>query len=184
MSKMSVKGKAGLAFSTLALVSSLFLVKAAVDTSGDVYSQMPANQASVGGSVRLTSRTASEFGPSQIVVYKSPTCECCSRWIDHLEDAGFAVTSHDVDDMMAVKTEYGVRVEYQSCHTAVVDGYFIEGHVPADVIARLLRERPDIAGLAVPGMPMGSPGMEGPYAESYDILALDRAGNSEVYERR
>ena len=184
MSKMSVKGKAGLALSTLIMVSALFLVKAAVDSRGDVHYQMPANLAAAGGDVSLASATNGDLTPPEIVVYKSPTCGCCERWIDHLEEAGFVVRAQDVENVVDVKVEHGVRPEHQSCHTALVEGYVIEGHVPADVIARLLRERPDVAGLTVPGMPMGSSGMEGPYSESYDILMFDRAGNAEVYDSR
>lgn len=180
MTKMSIKGKASLALSTVALVSALFVVKAAVDSRGEAYS-LPANVAGNERPAVALASTSSGLTLPAIVVYKSPTCECCNRWIEHLEEAGFAVEAHDVDDVVALKAEHGIRPEHQSCHTAIVDGYVIEGHVPADVIARLLRERPDVAGLVVPGMPMGSPGMEGPYAESYDVLALDRTGNSTTY---
>jgi len=184
VSKMSVKGKAGLALSTLTLVSALFLVKAAVDSRGEAYSQLPANLSSAEESVRLASATGAELSLPEIVVYKQATCGCCNRWIEHLEEHGFTVQAHDVDDVAEQKAEYGVRPEHHSCHTAMVDGYVIEGHVPADVILRLLDERPDVTGLTVPGMPMGSPGMEGPYAESYDVLTFDRAGNSTVYASR
>lgn len=184
VSKMSAKGKAGLALSTLVLVSALFLVKAAVDSRGEAYSQLPANLSNAGETVRLASATGGAFVLPEVVVYKSATCSCCNRWIEHLEDHGFTVQAHDVDDVTEQKVEHGVQPEHRSCHTAIVDGYVIEGHVPADVIQRLLVERPDVVGLAVPGMPMGSPGMEGPYAESYDVLAFDRSGNSEVYASR
>ena len=182
MSKMSIKGKAGLALSTVALVSALFLVKAAVDSRGESYS-LPANMAASEPGVAFASTSGSlELPP--IVVYKSPTCTCCNRWIDHLTEAGFEVEAHDVENVVPIKAEHGIRPEHQSCHTALVDGYVVEGHVPADVIERLLRERPDINGLTVPGMPMGSPGMEGPYTESYDVLAIDKLGTATVYESR
>lgn len=121
---------------------------------------------------------------AEIVVYKSPTCGCCSKWVTHLEQSGFTVAAHNRSDMPQIKRTYGVPQQAQSCHTAKVGGYVIEGHVPADVIARLLREKPDIKGLAVPGMPMGSPGMEGPRKDPYDVVALGRDGSMTVYERR
>lgn len=119
-----------------------------------------------------------------VTVYKSPTCGCCSNWIAHLEEAGYAVEAHDQNDVRPIKAELGVAPELGSCHTAVVEGYVIEGHVPADAIARLLEERPNIVGLAVPGMPVGSPGMEGPNPQPYEILAFDAEGNVSVFDRR
>ncbi|MCZ6918488.1 MAG: DUF411 domain-containing protein [Gemmatimonadetes bacterium] len=119
-----------------------------------------------------------------ITVYKSPTCGCCSKWIDHLRANGYEVTAVDVADLAPVKAEQGIRAEFAACHTAIVEGYVIEGHVPADVIDRLLEERPNVAGLAVAGMPMGSPGMEGPRKDPYNVLAFDAAGNTTVYESR
>lgn len=116
-----------------------------------------------------------------ITVYKSPTCNCCSNWVDHMRDAGFVVTAENRTDLENVKRSAGVPSNLQSCHTALVDGYIIEGHVPASDIKRLLQERPAVTGLAVPGMPMGSPGMEGPYRDPYDVLVFDRAGRTRVY---
>lgn len=121
---------------------------------------------------------------TEMLVYKSPTCGCCELWVDHAEAHGFEVTVEDVLDLRPVKAEHGVTPELASCHTTLVDGYVIEGHVPADVIAQLLEERPDIRGLAVPGMPVGSPGMEGGTPEPYDVVAFDRDGNTSVYARR
>ena len=120
----------------------------------------------------------------EVVVYKSATCACCVKWADHLRDAGFSVTTENVADLSWVKREYGIEREFASCHTAIVDGYVVEGHVPADVVQRLLEERPAIVGLTVPGMPIGSPGMEGPNPEHYEILSFDREGRTEVYARR
>jgi len=121
-----------------------------------------------------------------MTVYKSPTCGCCKNWIDHVKAAGFAVEVHDLDDLTEIKDEAGVPDRARSCHTAIVDGYAIEGHVPAETIKRLIKERPKVAGLAVPGMPVGSPGMEvpGQAADKYDIVAFDRSGALTVYERR
>jgi len=119
-----------------------------------------------------------------VLVYKSPTCGCCSSWVEHMQDAGFPVKVKEVNDVAPVKDKYGVPTRLRSCHTAIVDGYVIEGHVPADVVERLLQERPDVAGLAVPGMVAGSPGMEGGRAQSYDVVAFDREGNTSVYASR
>ena len=104
----------------------------------------------------------------------------------HLREHDFAVTERPEDDLAPVKRRHGVPPALESCHTALVDGYVIEGHVPADLIARLLRERPKIAGLAVPGMPVGSPGMETPGVkpERYQVLAFDRAGHTTVFATR
>lgn len=119
-----------------------------------------------------------------IEVWKSPTCGCCGRWVEHLKEAGFEVRVTEQENMGAVKTEKGVPGPLASCHTAVVDGYVVEGHVPADVIARLLEERPDVAGISVPGMPMGSPGMEGDRKDPYDIVAFRADGTTEIYDSR
>jgi len=130
-----------------------------------------------------TSRLALEGAPV-ITVYKTPTCGCCKAWVEHLRAHGFQVETHDKMSLRSIKEEYGVPRELESCHTAVVDGYVVEGHVPADLIERMLKERPQIAGLTVPGMPMGSPGMEGPRKDPYDVLTFDREGKTTVYDRR
>jgi hypothetical protein len=125
--------------------------------------------------------TASEQALPKIVVYKTEGCGCCNGWVEHLQAAGFEVDARNVTDLMSVKRDAGVPAANSSCHTALVDGYVVEGHVPADVIKRLLAERPDIAGVAVPGMPTGSPGMEGSGAKPYDVLTFDRQGRNAVY---
>lgn len=119
-----------------------------------------------------------------IAVYKSPTCGCCGNWVEHVKAAGFAVEVHDVDNLSDIKADAGVPATTRSCHTAIVGGYALEGHVPASTIQRLLREKPAIAGLAVPGMPVGSPGMEvpGQPAARYDVVAFKADGATEVYE--
>jgi hypothetical protein len=117
----------------------------------------------------------------KIDVFKSPTCGCCEKWVAHLRASGLAPTATNVDDMAAVKARHHVPSALESCHTAVVGGYVIEGHVPAADIRRLLKERPAIAGLAVPGMPSGSPGMESPNPRSYDVLAFDKQGKTRVF---
>ncbi len=121
-----------------------------------------------------------------VTVYKSPSCGCCSKWIDHMRANGFEMTAHNVEDIAAVKAKHGVPAQAASCHTSLVGGYVIEGHVPADVIKRLLRERPKVSGLAVPGMPMGSPGMEVPSGQkdSYAIVSFDASGRQTLVERR
>jgi hypothetical protein len=107
---------------------------------------------------------------SAVTVWKDRGCGCCTAWIEHLRRHGHAVTAIDATDLHAIKTRLGVPAELASCHTAEVAGYVIEGHVPAQAIARLLAERPDARGLAVPGMPVGSPGMEGGTPEAYDVI--------------
>ena len=119
--------------------------------------------------------------PTQITVYKSPKCGCCGKWMTHLEENGFSVVAHDVDDMTPVKAENGVPQHLSSCHTARVEGYVVEGHVPASDITRLLEQQPRIVGLSVPGMPIGSPGMEGPNPEPYRVLSFDAQGRFAVF---
>lgn len=117
-------------------------------------------------------------------VYKSPTCGCCTKWIDHLKANGFAVRSHDTQDVAQHKQRLGIPAGYDSCHTAVVGGYVIEGHVPASDIKRLLKEKPQARGLTVPGMPIGSPGMEqGNQKDKYEVILLDKNGAPRVYSR-
>lgn len=118
-----------------------------------------------------------------MTVYKSPTCGCCAAWVDHVKAAGFRVTVVDTSNLEPIKARYGVLPGQGSCHTATVGGYVIEGHVPAADIRRLLTERPHVVGLAVPGMPVGSPGMEGPNAQRYDVLAFTRGEGSRVFAR-
>jgi hypothetical protein len=116
------------------------------------------------------------------VVYKSPYCGCCSKWVAHLEEHGFVVETVESSDMNAVKQRLGVPKGLASCHTAVVnDTYVIEGHVPAAEIRRLFESGTDVKRLAVPGMPGGSPGMESAPAVDYQVIAFDAEGNEEVY---
>ena len=118
-----------------------------------------------------------------VTVYKSPTCGCCVLWADHMTAAGFTVESVDVASMDDVKARLGVPSTLESCHTAIVGDYVVEGHVPAEDVERLLAEQPDAAGLAVPGMPIGSPGMEveGRPADSYDVFLFTRDGRASVF---
>ncbi|MCW8899623.1 MAG: DUF411 domain-containing protein [Gammaproteobacteria bacterium] len=117
----------------------------------------------------------------EITVYKSPTCGCCNKWVKHLEGQGFDVKTQNIQNINQIKNEHGVQQQFQSCHTAIIGKYFIEGHVPANDIKKLLKEQPDIKGLAVPGMPMGSPGMEGHRKDRYDVVAIDKNNKVSVY---
>ena len=119
-------------------------------------------------------------GPA-VTVYKSPTCGCCTKWVDHLRKHGFQVTAKDTEDMNAIKASLGVPRNLTSCHTAVVGKYVIEGHVPAEDITRLLAEKPKVVGLAVPGMPAGSPGMETGRVDRYDVIAFREGLKSSVF---
>ena len=101
-------------------------------------------------------------------------------WVNHLKDAGFTVNTTDVPDVTSIKNEHGVPDRLFSCHTAIVDGYVIEGHVPAEDIKQLLAERPDVTGISVPGMPQGSPGMEGPNPVEFPVVAFDKDGEVKV----
>ena len=137
----------------------------------------------LGGTVGVgiaTLSTPDANAGTPITVWKSPTCGCCSKWVEHLENHGFTVTVHDRRDMDTIKRDFDIERQHQSCHTARVDGYLVEGHVPASDIHRLLAERPDIRGLAVPGMPMGSPGMEGPRKDRYDVVTMGKDGAPET----
>jgi hypothetical protein len=116
-----------------------------------------------------------------ITVYKDPSCGCCKNWIEHLIKHGYHVDAKDTPNMSEIKHTLGVPDGLTACHTAVVNGYLIEGHVPAADIARLLREKPKVAGLAVPGMPMGSPGMEGSQKQHYQVLSFDKNGKTKVF---
>jgi len=118
-----------------------------------------------------------------VTVYRSPSCGCCTKWVEHMQEAGFEVEMHEVSDVTSIKRMNGLPARLASCHTALVGGYLVEGHVPAVDVKRLLAEKPKIAGLAVPEMPIGSPGMEMPgvKAKPYDVLAFDSDGRTEVY---
>ncbi len=120
--------------------------------------------------------------PVTVTIHKSPSCGCCTEWAEHLRRHGFTVEERPNDAMDSLKQTLGVPQRLASCHTAEVEGYLIEGHVPADDIKRLLAERPPLAGLAVPGMPAGSPGMEmGPRKERFAVIGFDREGEVELY---
>ena len=129
--------------------------------------------------------TAQQKSGPLVEVFKTPTCGCCSKWVEHLRTSGFNVRTNDMNDVGEIKRTRGVPDQLQSCHTAVVEGYVIEGHVPAGDVHRLLKEKPAVAGIAVGGMPIGSPGMEfpGSKGDSYDVVAFDKAGTTRVFAK-
>lgn len=116
-------------------------------------------------------------------VYKSPYCGCCEKWVEHMKSQGFKVTSHNVNDVPASRKAMGMPERFGSCHTAKVDGYAIEGHVPAEDIKRLLREKQKAVGLAAPGMPQGSPGMETATPQHYETLLVQADGSYTVFAK-
>jgi hypothetical protein len=120
--------------------------------------------------------TFSASAASTILVHIDPNCGCCSGWVRHLKDAGFAVTAAATADLQPVRKRLGVPADLAACHTAEVDGYVLEGHVPAAAVRRLLEQRPTAIGLAVPGMPAGSPGMEGGAPQRYDVVLFGAGG--------
>lgn len=126
--------------------------------------------------------TAQSSAPT-IVVYKTPTCGCCSKWVEHLKANGFTVMAQNRDDLTPIRRQHGVPQAVTSCHTALVGSYVVEGHVPAADVKKLLQEKPDVKGISVPGMPIGSPGMEGPNPQKYDTLAFTSDGKTSVFAR-
>lgn len=126
--------------------------------------------------------SATPAAAQTVEVWKSPSCGCCGGWIDHMKAAGFTVRVHDVDDVWPVKADKGVPETMGSCHTAVVDGYVVEGHVPAADVRRMLVEKPAVKGLAVPGMPQSAPGMDMP-GQPYEVLSFGGAAGTMVWAR-
>ena len=131
----------------------------------------------------------SAFAESRVLkVYKSPSCGCCNAWVSHMRSAGFRVITRDVPDLYPIKKKFGVAPELRACHTAVIDGYVIEGHVPAREVIRLLNDRPKAIGLAVPGMPIGSPGMEqGDRRDPFQVIlfsSTDRLVFAEYHQQQ
>lgn len=125
---------------------------------------------------------SAEMALSAVQVFKSPSCGCCGAWVDHMKAAGFSVTVTDVNDTTAARKRYGLPDRFGSCHTAIVAGYVVEGHVPADDVKRLLALKPPAVGLAVPSMPVGSPGMEqGSRKDPYQVFLVDRSGRESVF---
>ncbi len=125
-----------------------------------------------------------QAGKTPMMVYKDPGCGCCEKWVGLMRQAGFEVSVRDTTNMDPIKQRYHVPAALVSCHTALTGGYVIEGHVPADLIRKLLKEKPAVVGLTVPGMVTGSPGMEGATREAYQVLTFDQAAKTTVYARR
>jgi hypothetical protein len=121
-------------------------------------------------------------GPSVMIVHKDPNCGCCHLWAEAMQKAGFEVRLDDLEDLAPIKARFGVPSDLEGCHTAEIDGYFLEGHVPLSAVKRLLAERPAVKGLAVPGMPSGSLGMGDDPAASYDVVAVPVNGKPYLFE--
>ncbi len=119
--------------------------------------------------------------PIDIVVYRSPTCECCGRWLEHMKQNNFNIKDIVTENVDVIKEKYGVPETLASCHTAIVDGYVVEGHVPANDIKKLLKSKAKIAGLSVPGMPRGTPGMEVGAKDAYQVISFDQQKNTKVF---
>ena len=139
------------------------------------------------GAVLLVAPRALRAGgaPVAMTVYKSPLCGCCGEWVKHVERAGFTVQVVDTDDLTDVNKTAGVPNSLEACHTALVGAYVVVGHVPADLVTKMLNEKLKITGIAVPGMPQGSPGMEqGQGKQAYEVIAFERSGKTSVYARR
>jgi hypothetical protein len=139
--------------------------------------------AAIASLILLAISSPSQSSGALVTVFKTPTCACCGKWVEHLRANGFTVKVQEVNDTSGYEKQYRVPGTVVSCHTAVVNGYTIEGHVPASEIKRLLNERPKAVGLAVPGMPVGSPGMEAAHSEAYSVLVFDESGHTSVYAR-
>lgn len=118
---------------------------------------------------------------AEIVMYKNEGCQCCAKWAEYMEARGFAVETINAENLFAVKSEQGIPSDMGACHTALVNGYVVEGHVPAEDVKRMLREQPDAAGLVVPGMPASSPGMNTAFNEPFKVFLLKEDGSTEVY---
>ena len=133
--------------------------------------------------VLLASSPVPAADAAEMTIYRNAGCGCCGKWAEHMRAAGHSVTIVDGEDMSVIKVTHAIPDNLHSCHTALVEGYVIEGHVPAEDVARLLAEKPAIKGIAVAGMPIGSPGMEtgDGSAESYDVMAFDGAGSESVF---
>ena len=126
--------------------------------------------------------TAVATDDDEVVMYKDPNCGCCGKWAEHMRENGFSVKEISSAEMGAVKRAAGVPQKLGSCHTAKVGGYIVEGHVPASDVKRMLTEQPAIVGISAPGMPLGSPGMEGPYpADRYDVISFDGEGRTAIF---
>lgn len=152
----------------------ILLVGAVVTLAVGAYLFWPGNE-------RNIVEDPADSGKIEVVMYKNEGCDCCTKWAFHMERKNFVVEEKAIDGMMALKQQYGVPARFESCHTAIVGDYFVEGHVPVEDVERLLSEKPDALGLTVPGMPIGSPGMEGPNPQTYDVYLVGKDGSTSVY---
>jgi hypothetical protein len=137
----------------------------------------------LGGSSRAADVPFS-IDENDVEVWKSATCGCCSLWVEHMRFNGFLVRAHDVGEVTPFRRKLGVPDGLASCHSALVATYALEGHVPADVVRQFLKDRPSARGLALPGMPMGSPGMEGPRRDRFAVIAFYKDGTTKIFARR
>ena len=157
------------------LVAQVLLTAAVLSFSAGAYAAEPASK---------VPSTASVEALPKVDVHKSPSCGCCGAWVEHMRKNGFEVTTHNVDNLGPIKERVGVPYGMGSCHTAEVGGYFVEGHVPAEEIKRLLAEKPKAKGLTVPRMPIGSPGMEsGDRVDPYEVHLVHEDGTTSVYAK-
>ncbi len=140
---------------------------------------MPVVVIVLGGAAMWLLQPAARAG--EMVVYKSASCGCCGKWVEHMRRSGYNIVTHDTERLAQFKQSLGIPEGLQSCHTAKIDGYLIEGHVPAREVARLLKERPPARGLSVPGMVSGSPGMENGEYEKYDVILFDDKGGKSIF---
>lgn len=129
----------------------------------------------------VTAQESKKTSLPTVTVYRTPTCGCCGKWVEHMKAAGFTVSDHIIANLDGAQGRAKVPANLRSCHTATVGRYVIEGHIPADVVKDLLRKRPNVEGIAVPGMPAGSPGMESPYPVAYDVIAFDKNGTTSSF---
>ncbi len=142
-----------------------------------------AKQTNTAVSVWDKATEASYSGTKEMTVYRSPSCGCCGVWIEHAEKHGFKVEDIKTEEMAALKQKYNIPPQLAACHTTIIDGYVIEGHIPADDIKRFLTEKPELVGLAVPGMPLGTPGMEaGDLKQPFQVFAFNDRGEVKVFK--
>lgn len=132
-------------------------------------------------STRDNDSNSASVNAKEVVMYKNPGCQCCTGWARHMERAGFKVTEKPTPKLASIKADQGVPYTMGACHTALVGGYVVEGHVPIEDVQRLLKEQPNVKGIAVPGMPAGSPGMESPDPEPYKVFLIGNDGTQSVY---
>lgn len=163
-------------------ITVLLLSSCGNSTSVDTSSTASPTLESTTTESQIATETPVDISQVTMTVYKSPACGCCHEWVDYMKAEGFSVTAVDTDDVGSIKAEHGLTSpKLQSCHTALVDGYLIEGHVPVNDVRRLLNERPRIVGLTAPGMPMMSPGMASLTPKDYDVLAFQEDGRTRIW---